>query len=99
VKGTHGLRRYGSSARSHMERQSSPPALSWIAQQVLLLLAESRTGATATQLSGQLFLPREQVDGALRELLAHGHATRSGRRWRPIIASIAPRQEPRLRSA
>jgi DNA-binding IclR family transcriptional regulator len=82
-----------------VETQSSDSSLGWIAQQVLLLLAESRTGATATQLSGQLFLPREQVDGALRELLAHGYATRSGRRWRPVIASIAPHPQPHLRSA
>jgi DNA-binding IclR family transcriptional regulator len=82
-----------------MEKQSSDNSLSWAAQQVILLLADSRTGATATQLSGQLFLPREQVDDALRELLAHGHATRSGRRWRPVLASIAPRSQRHLRSA
>jgi DNA-binding IclR family transcriptional regulator len=79
--------------------QSSDNSLSWIAQQVALLLADSRTGATATQLSGQLFMPREQVDVALRELLTHGYATRSGRRWRPALAPIAPRQDPHLRSA
>jgi DNA-binding IclR family transcriptional regulator len=82
-----------------MERQFSDNSLSWVAQQVILLLAESRTGATATQLSGQIFLPREQVDDALRELLAHGYATRSGRRWRPVIASIAPLERRHLRSA
>ena len=78
---------------------SSDSSLSWVAQQVALLLAESRTGATATQLSGQLFVPREQVDDALRELLTHGYATRSGRRWRPVIASISPPRRPHLRSA
>jgi hypothetical protein len=81
------------------EPRTSDSSLSWVAQQVVLLLADSRTGATATQLSGQLFLPREQVDHALRELLAHGYATRSGRRWRPAIASIKPRQDRHLRSA
>ena len=82
-----------------MDPQPSDSSLSWVAQQVLLLLADSRTGATATQLSGQLFTPREQVDDALRELLTHGYATRSGRRWRPAFASIAPRDRPHLRSA
>jgi DNA-binding IclR family transcriptional regulator len=82
-----------------MDPQSSDNSLSWVAQQALLLLAESRTGATATQLSGQLFMPREQVDHALRELLTRGYATRSGRRWRPVIASIAPRDRRHLRSA
>jgi hypothetical protein len=82
-----------------VESQSSDSSLSWVAQRVVLLLADSRTGATATQLSGQLFLPREQVDDALRELLAHGHATRSGRRWRPVIASLAPRLGRDRRSA
>jgi DNA-binding IclR family transcriptional regulator len=79
--------------------QSSDSSLSWVAQQVALLLADSRTGATATQLSGQLFMPREQVDVALRELLTHGYAARSGRRWRPVVASIAPRRDRHLRSA
>jgi DNA-binding IclR family transcriptional regulator len=73
--------------------------LGWVAQQVLLMLADTRTGATATQLSGRLFLPRDQVDDALRELLAKGYATRSGRRWRPVVASIAPRSQRHLRSA
>ena len=82
-----------------MDQQSSDSSLSWVAQQVVLLLAESRSGATATQLSGQLFLPREQVDDALRELLTHGYATRSGRRWRPVVTSIAPRRDRHLRSA
>jgi DNA-binding IclR family transcriptional regulator len=81
------------------EPHSSDSSLSWIAQQVLLLLADSRTGATATQLSGQLFTPREQVDDALRELLTHGYATRSGRRWRPVIASITAPPQRHLRSA
>jgi hypothetical protein len=71
-----------------MDQQPYESSLSWVAQQVLLLLADSRTGATATQLSGQLFMPREQVDDALGELLEHGHASRSGRRWRPILPSI-----------
>jgi DNA-binding IclR family transcriptional regulator len=80
--------------------QPSDSSLSWVAQQVALLLADSRTGATATQLSGQLFMPREQVDVALRELLTHGYATRSGRRWRPVVASLAPRRDRHhLRSA
>jgi DNA-binding IclR family transcriptional regulator len=82
-----------------MSQQPSESSLGWVAQQVLLLLAESRTGATATQLSGQLFMPREQVDDALRELLTHGYATRSGRRWRPVVASLAPRGQRHLRSA
>ena len=82
-----------------MDPQSSDSSLSWVAQQVLLLLADSRTGATATQLSGQLFMPKEQVDSALRELLTHGYATRSGRRWRPVVASIAARSRRHLRSA
>jgi hypothetical protein len=82
-----------------MEQTSSDSSLSWVAQQVLLLLADSRAGATATQLSGQLFMPRQQVDPALRELLTHGYATRSGRRWRPVIASISPQQPRHLRSA
>ena len=65
-----------------------------------MLLADSRVGATATQLFGQLFMPREQVDDALRELLTHGYATRSGRRLRrPVIASISPQQPRHLRSA
>jgi hypothetical protein len=81
------------------ESQSSDSTLSWVAQQVALLLADSRTGATATQLSGQLFTPREQVDDALRELLTHGYATRSGRRWRPVLASTASRSDRHLRSA
>jgi len=87
-----------------MDQQHYESSLSWIAQQVLLLLADSRTGATATQLSGQLFMPREQVDSALRELLAHGHASRSGRRWRAMLATIASERsdgihERQLRSA
>ncbi len=82
-----------------MDQQSSDSSLSWVAQQVLPLLADSRTGATATQLSGQLFMPKEQVDSALRELLTHGYATRSGRRWRPVVAPIAAPQQSRLRSA
>jgi len=71
-----------------MDEQPQESSLSWVAQQVLLLLADSRTGVTATQLSGQLFMPRGQIDVALAELLEHGHASRSGRRWRPIIPSI-----------
>ena len=82
-----------------MDPQPSDSSLSWAAQQVLLLLADSRTGATATQLSGQLFLPREQVDNALSELLHHGHASQSGRRWRPVLAPTAPRRGRHLRSA
>jgi DNA-binding IclR family transcriptional regulator len=82
-----------------MDPQSSDSSLSWVAQQVLLLLADSRTGATATQLSGQLFTPKEQVDSALRELLTHGYASRSGRRWQPVVASIAAPQPHHLRSA
>jgi DNA-binding IclR family transcriptional regulator len=57
-------------------------SMSWVAQAVLLMLAESRTGATATQLSGQMFIPKDQVDDALRELLVGGYARRHGRRWR-----------------
>jgi hypothetical protein len=81
------------------EQPSSDSSLSWVAQQVALLLADSRAGATATQLSGQLFMPREQIDDALRELLNNGYATRSGRRWRPVFAPIAPRRDRHLRSA
>jgi DNA-binding IclR family transcriptional regulator len=66
-----------------METQSS--SLSWVAQAVLLMLADSRTGATATQLSGQMFLPKDQVDDALGELAACGHARRNGRRWRAVL--------------
>jgi DNA-binding IclR family transcriptional regulator len=84
---------------AEIDRQSLDSSLSWVAQQVVLLLAESRTGATATQLSGQLFMPRDQVDSALRELLTHGYATRSGRRWRPVVASIMPPEQRHLRSA
>jgi DNA-binding IclR family transcriptional regulator len=68
-----------------MEEQSS--SLSWVAQAVLLMLADSRTGATATQLSGQMFLPKDQVDDALGELAASGHARRHGRRWRAILGA------------
>ena len=71
-----------------MDQQPHESSLSWVAQQVLLLLADSRMGATATQLSGQLFMPRKQIDLALTELLEHGHASRYGRRWRPILPSI-----------
>ena len=78
-----------------MDQQSSDSSLSWVAQQVLLLLADSRTGATSTQLSGQLFTPKDQVDTALRELLTHGYATRSGRRWRPVVASFTPSRHVR----
>jgi DNA-binding IclR family transcriptional regulator len=63
-----------------IEQQST--SLGWVAQAVLLMLADSRTGATATQLSGQMFLPKEQVDDALGELAAGGYARRAGRRWR-----------------
>jgi DNA-binding IclR family transcriptional regulator len=79
-----------------IDQQPSQSSLGWVAQQVLLLLADSRTGATATQLSGQLFMPRDQVDSALRELLTHGYAARSGRRWRPVVAPIT--QQRHLRS-
>jgi hypothetical protein len=86
-----------------IDQQPHGSSLSWVAQQVLLLLADSRTGATATQLSGQLFMPREQVDDALAELLEHGHANRFGRRWRPIIPSIVRERrggaDRRVRSA
>jgi DNA-binding IclR family transcriptional regulator len=81
------------------DQQPSQSSLGWVAQQVLLLLAESRTGATATQLSGQLFMPKDQIDSALRELLTHGYATRSGRRWRPVVAAIMPPEQRHLRSA
>jgi hypothetical protein len=67
-----------------MEEQST--TLSWVAQAVLLMLADSRTGATATQLSGQMFLPKDQVDDALDELAVGGHARRAGRRWRAVMA-------------
>jgi DNA-binding IclR family transcriptional regulator len=67
-----------------METESS--SLSWVAQAVLLMLADSRTGATATQLSGQMFLPKDQVDDALGELAARGHARRHGRRWRAVLS-------------
>jgi DNA-binding IclR family transcriptional regulator len=95
VRGTRRIAVLGNS----MDQQYSDSSLSWVAQQVLLLLADSRTGATSTQLSGQLFMPKDQVDSALRELLTHGYATRSGRRWRPVIAMISPSQQHHLRSA
>jgi hypothetical protein len=44
-------------------------------------------------------MPRDQIDSALRELLTHRYAIRSGRRWRPVVASILPRDQRHLRSS
>ena len=63
-----------------MDRQA--PALSPVAQEVLRLLVDSRTGATATQLAAQLAVEKEQVLEALLELAGRGHVRRHGRRWR-----------------
>lgn len=64
-----------------MDRQVPVPVSS-VAQEVLRLLGDSRTGATATQLSGQMFLPKQQILDALFELAGRGYVRRHGRRWR-----------------
>src|SRR3954471_2857971 len=61
---------YEAKARSSMDTQSPTGPRTWLGQAVLEALGESRTGATAIELSGQMFVPVEQVEQALRDLSA-----------------------------